>query len=160
MGREAQARCRLFLTGGGRCLIGPIVQAGRRARSDRLDGWDGSDAAAGAARSFPVSVNPRDPWFILGKSSFASREHGVPGSILDFAALGFVAVTINYRLSGEARFPAALEDCKNAVRWLRAYAKNYNLDPDFIGAYGNSASGGNEEDAVGQLFTVLDGAPR
>ena len=80
-------------------------------------------------------------WIEGDKSSFASREHGVPGNIVDFAALGFVAVTINYRLSGEAPFPAALEDCKNAVRWLRAHARDYNLDPDHIGAYGNSAGG-------------------
>src|SRR5262249_32121002 len=80
-------------------------------------------------------------WLEGDKSSFASREHGVPGNIVDFAALGFVAVTINYRLSGEAPFPAALEDCKNAVRWMRAHAREYNIDPDHIGAYGNSAGG-------------------
>jgi acetyl esterase/lipase len=80
-------------------------------------------------------------WVEGDKSSFASREHGVPGNIVDFAALGFVAVTINYRLSGEAPFPAALEDCKNAVRWLRAHARDYHLDPDHIGAFGNSAGG-------------------
>jgi acetyl esterase/lipase len=80
-------------------------------------------------------------WREGDKSSFASREHGVPGNIVDFAAIGFVAVTINYRLSGEAPFPAALEDCKNAVRWLRAHAKDYDLDRDHIGAYGNSAGG-------------------
>ena len=80
-------------------------------------------------------------WIEGDKSSFASREHGVPGNIVDFAALGFVAVTINYRLAGEAPFPAALEDCKCAVRWLRAHAKEYQLDPHKIGAFGNSAGG-------------------
>jgi len=80
-------------------------------------------------------------WVEGDKSSFASRKAGVPGNIEDFAELGFVAATINYRLSGEAPFPAALEDCKCAVRWLRAHAKEYNLDPDHIGAYGNSAGG-------------------
>ena len=80
-------------------------------------------------------------WLEGDKSSFASREHGVPGNIVNFAALGFVAVTINYRLSSEAPFPAALEDCKTAVRWLRAHANDYHLDRDHIGAYGNSAGG-------------------
>jgi acetyl esterase/lipase len=80
-------------------------------------------------------------WLEGDKSSFASKKHGVPGNIEEFAELGFVAVTINYRLSGEAPFPAALEDCKCAVRWLRAHAKDYNVDPDHIGAYGNSAGG-------------------
>jgi acetyl esterase/lipase len=80
-------------------------------------------------------------WLQGDKSSFASKKHGVPGNIEEFAELGFVAVTINYRLSEEAPFPAALEDCKCAVRWLRAHAKEYNVDPARIGAYGNSAGG-------------------
>jgi acetyl esterase/lipase len=80
-------------------------------------------------------------WLEGDKSSFTLRKYGTPGNIEDFAALGFVAVTINYRLSGEAPFPAALEDCQCAVRWLRAHARDYNLDPKHIGAYGNSAGG-------------------
>jgi acetyl esterase/lipase len=80
-------------------------------------------------------------WLEGDKSSFASREHGVPGNIEEFAELGFVALTINYRLSPEAPFPAALEDCKCAVRWLRAHADEFNVDPNRIGAYGNSAGG-------------------
>jgi acetyl esterase/lipase len=80
-------------------------------------------------------------WLEGDKSSFTSLEYWAPGNIIDFAKLGFVAATINYRLSGEAPFPAALEDCKCAVRWLRAHAKNYTIDADRIGAYGNSAGG-------------------
>jgi acetyl esterase/lipase len=80
-------------------------------------------------------------WLEGDRSSFASKRHGVPGNIEEFAVLGFVAVTINYRLSGEAPYPAALEDCRAAVRWLRAHAKEYHLDPAHIGAYGNSAGG-------------------
>ena len=57
-------------------------------------------------------------WIEGDKSSFASREHGVPGNIVDFAALGFVSATMNYRLAGEVPYPAALEDCQCAVRWL------------------------------------------
>jgi acetyl esterase/lipase len=80
-------------------------------------------------------------WLEGDKSSFASREHGVPGNIVDFAALGFVAATINYRLSAEAPYPAALEDCQGAIRWLRAHAGEYHIDPNHIGVYGNSAGG-------------------
>jgi dipeptidyl aminopeptidase/acylaminoacyl peptidase len=80
-------------------------------------------------------------WLEGDKSSFATRKHGAPGNIEHFADLGFVAVTINYRLSGESPFPAALEDCKCAVSWLRGHAKDYNIDPKHIGAYGNSAGG-------------------
>ena len=80
-------------------------------------------------------------WLEGDKSSFVFSDRTSPANIVDFARLGFVAVTINYRLSGEAPFPAALEDCKCAVRWLRAHAKEYNLDGEHIGAYGNSAGG-------------------
>ncbi|MBI2823315.1 MAG: alpha/beta hydrolase [Planctomycetia bacterium] len=80
-------------------------------------------------------------WLEGDKSSFASDQHGTPANIVEFARLGFVAATINYRLSGEAPFPAALDDCRCAVRWLRAHAREYHVDPSRIGAYGNSAGG-------------------
>lgn len=57
------------------------------------------------------------------------------------AANGYVAVTITYRLRDEAIFPAAIQDCKAAVRWLRANAKRLGVDPERIGATGLSAGG-------------------
>ena len=57
------------------------------------------------------------------------------------AARGFVTVSISYRLSGEAKFPAAIQDCKAAVRWLRANADKYRVDGDAIGVTGLSAGG-------------------
>ncbi|MEM7602240.1 MAG: alpha/beta hydrolase, partial [Verrucomicrobiota bacterium] len=57
------------------------------------------------------------------------------------AARGFVTATISYRLSGELPFPAQIEDCKAAVRWMRAHAEEYGIDADFIGATGLSAGG-------------------
>lgn len=57
------------------------------------------------------------------------------------AARGFVTVTISYRLSGERPFPAQIEDCKAAVRWLRANADQYGIDANLIGATGLSAGG-------------------
>ncbi|QGJ71350.1 Carboxylesterase NlhH [Planctomycetales bacterium 10988] len=54
---------------------------------------------------------------------------------------GFVVVTITYRLSGETGFPAQINDCKAAVRWLRANADKYGINPDQIGATGLSAGG-------------------
>ena len=57
------------------------------------------------------------------------------------AAHGYVAVTISYRLSGEAVFPAAIMDCKAAVRFLRAHAQTLGINPDKIGAIGSSAGG-------------------
>ena len=57
------------------------------------------------------------------------------------AARGYVAATISYRLSGESPFPAQIHDCKAAVRFLRANASAYGINPDKIGAIGLSAGG-------------------
>lgn len=54
---------------------------------------------------------------------------------------GYAIASINYRFSQHAVFPAQLEDCKAAIRWLRAHAKTYNLNPDQFAAYGGSAGG-------------------
>lgn len=54
---------------------------------------------------------------------------------------GYAVVDVEYRLSGEAIFPAQIQDCKAAVRWIRANAKQYNLDDDRIGVWGSSAGG-------------------
>jgi acetyl esterase/lipase len=55
---------------------------------------------------------------------------------------GYAVASVNYRLSGEAVFPAGLQDVKAAVRWLRAYAEEYRLDTARIAACGGS-SGAN-----------------
>ncbi|MEZ5388065.1 MAG: alpha/beta hydrolase fold domain-containing protein [Prosthecobacter sp.] len=54
---------------------------------------------------------------------------------------GYAVASINYRLSGHAVFPAQIEDCKAAIRWLRAHAKDYNLDTKRFGVWGSSAGG-------------------
>ncbi|MBI3945930.1 MAG: alpha/beta hydrolase [Armatimonadetes bacterium] len=57
------------------------------------------------------------------------------------AALGIVCASAEYRLSGEAFYPAAVEDAKCAVRWMRAHAKELKVDPERIGCGGGSAGG-------------------
>jgi acetyl esterase/lipase len=57
------------------------------------------------------------------------------------AAHGFFGASIEYRLSNVAKWPAQIADCKLAVRWLRANAAKYNVDPNRIGVWGDSAGG-------------------
>jgi acetyl esterase/lipase len=64
-----------------------------------------------------------------------------PSRISTLASHGFFGLSINYRLSGVAQFPAAIEDAKCAVRWLRANTEKYNVDPGRIGVWGGSAGG-------------------
>jgi acetyl esterase/lipase len=58
-----------------------------------------------------------------------------------FVAQGYAVAAINYRLSQHAIFPAQIEDCKAAVRWLRAHAAEYGVDPNHFAAIGSSAGG-------------------
>lgn len=58
-----------------------------------------------------------------------------------FLADGYAVASLNYRLSPVAIFPAQIEDCKAAVRWLRSNAATYKLDADRFGAWGTSAGG-------------------
>ncbi len=60
---------------------------------------------------------------------------------LALAALGFVAFSVNYRLTPATHFPAQADDVQRAVRWMRAHAADYRLDPARIGALGDSAGG-------------------
>jgi acetyl esterase/lipase len=60
---------------------------------------------------------------------------------LRFVERGYAVASVNYRLSSDAPFPAQIEDCKAAIRWLRAHARPYGYDPDRIGVWGSSAGG-------------------
>jgi acetyl esterase/lipase len=57
------------------------------------------------------------------------------------AERGFAAATVSYRLSPEARYPAAIHDVKSALRWVRAHAGAYGIDPGRIAVAGGSAGG-------------------
>lgn len=54
---------------------------------------------------------------------------------------GFVAASINYRLTPDAVFPAQIDDCRAAVRWLRRHSTEYGIDPTRVGVWGASAGG-------------------
>lgn len=56
-------------------------------------------------------------------------------------ASGYVAVAIAYRLAPDHKFPAQIEDCKSAVRWMRTHAAEYKIDPNQIAGWGYSAGG-------------------
>ena len=60
---------------------------------------------------------------------------------MEYLKSGYAGASIGYRLSQHAIFPAQIEDVKAAVRWLRANAKTYRLDPNRFAAWGSSAGG-------------------
>ncbi len=78
---------------------------------------------------------------IHGGGFRAGTRDGYNGLIRKLAQNGYVAMTITYRLAPKYKFPAAIYDCKAAVRWLRANASKYHVDPGRIGVTGGSAGG-------------------
>jgi acetyl esterase/lipase len=60
---------------------------------------------------------------------------------IKLAQLGYAAASIDYRLSQEATYPAAIEDARTAIQWLKDHAKTYNFDPERIALFGGSAGG-------------------
>ncbi|MEX2115065.1 MAG: alpha/beta hydrolase [Pirellulales bacterium] len=96
--------------------------------------------AAGAPCPLVVVIHGGG-WLEGDKSSFSTATVRTPGNIFDFAEQGLAAATMNYRLSGEAPYPVALEDCQRAIAWLRSNAERFHIDPTRVGVYGNSAGG-------------------
>jgi acetyl esterase/lipase len=70
---------------------------------------------------------------------------------------GFVVFSINYRLAhdGHNTWPAQLDDAQRAVRWIRAHAQQYNIDPDHVGAFGHS-SGAQMASMLGEILETRD----
>jgi acetyl esterase/lipase len=78
---------------------------------------------------------------IHGGGFRAGKRESYDGLCIRLAERGYVAATITYRLAPEHKFPAAVHDTKAAVRWLRANAATYKIDPNKIGVTGGSAGG-------------------
>jgi acetyl esterase/lipase len=78
---------------------------------------------------------------IHGGGFRAGTRDGYDGLIHKLAERGYVAVTVTYRLAPKYPFPAAIYDVKAGVRWLRANAGKYHIDPERIGVTGGSAGG-------------------
>lgn len=77
--------------------------------------------------------------WVHGGAWLAGSKENCPS--IRFLKEGYTAASINYRLSQHAIFPAQIEDCKAAIRFLRANAEKYNIDPNRIGVWGSSAGG-------------------
>jgi acetyl esterase/lipase len=81
-------------------------------------------------------------WIHGGAFRMGSKEGNSADSLaFDYLTQGYALASLNYRLSQHAIFPAQIEDCKAAVRWLRAHAAQYRLNPDCFLAWGPSAGG-------------------
>jgi len=82
--------------------------------------------------------NPVVVWIHGGGWQNGSKDRCPILYLLDH---GYVVASINYRLSGHAVFPAQMHDCKAAIRFLKAHAEKYHIDPNRVGVWGSSAGG-------------------
>lgn len=64
-----------------------------------------------------------------------------PCAVAPMVLRGYAVASVEYRFSQKAKFPAQIQDCQAAIRWLRAHAKEYNLDAEHVGVVGGSAGG-------------------
>lgn len=111
----------------------PNVDYGDGHIRQKLDVYLPADHTTGPAR--PVLV------FIHGGGWQNGDKSTTTAKMTQFTRLGFVGVTINYRLSGDATHPAQIHDCKAAIRWVKANAAALNADPERVGVWGTSAGG-------------------
>ncbi len=108
-------------------------------------------------------------WIHGGAWLAGDRASGL-GQLRPFVQSGdYAGVSVGYRLTDQASWPAQIYDCKAAIRWIRGNAKKYNLDPDHIGVWGSSAGGhlvamlgtsGGIESLEGKLGSFTDQSSR
>jgi acetyl esterase/lipase len=91
----------------------------------------------GASASAPV---PLVIWIHGGGWKSGSRTP-IPARVSALCSRGYAVASLDYRLTAAGLWPAQIQDCKGAVRWLRAQASTYGLDPNRFGAWGESAGG-------------------
>lgn len=86
-------------------------------------------------------------WICGGGFATMERSAYIPW-LTYFAKRGYIAASVEYRLSNSAHSPAQIEDVKKAIRFLRAHADEYGIDPDRV-AVGGESAGGNLASMVG-----------
>ena len=79
--------------------------------------------------------------WIHGGGWQSGSKAGCPFLRQGYLQKGYAVASLDYRLTGDAPFPAQIEDCKAAIRWLRAHAGEYGINPDAFGVGGSSAGG-------------------
>jgi acetyl esterase/lipase len=93
------------------------------------------------AQGFPLVIFIHGGAFLVGDSRHNPPFADFPGVLASLSARGYVVASVEYRLSGEAVFPAAIRDVKAAIRWLRSHASDYEIDPARAMSWGASAGG-------------------
>ena len=132
-----------------RLLLGLAVLLGGGSPADEITFEAGLEFAKPGGEALllnlaaPKNAKAKRPAILCihGGGFRAGKREGWDARCKLLAERGYVAATLTYRLAPKSPFPAAVEDCKAAVRWLRANAEKYAVDPERIGVIGDSAGG-------------------
>lgn len=90
---------------------------------------------------FPLVLYIHGGGWLAGNARRSVPFVDFPGVLASLSSRGYVVASIEYRLSGEAKFPAQVEDVKASIRWLRLHASNYDIDSSRFMTWGVSAGG-------------------
>lgn len=107
--------------------------------------------------AYPKEAKDKCPAVLMihGGGFRAGTRQGYDAFCIKLAQMGYVAATVEYRLAPAYQFPAAVHDCKAALRWLRANAEKYKIDTKRIATMGGSAGG-----HLAQFLGVTEGVPQ
>jgi acetyl esterase/lipase len=106
-----------------------------------LDLYYRATVSSRPAKSVPLVIYIHGGGWANGHSRQSGAFDDWPGVLASISAQGYVVASLNYRLSSEAPFPAALQDVKSAIRWLRLHATDYGIDKEKVVVWGGSAGG-------------------
>jgi acetyl esterase/lipase len=89
----------------------------------------------------PLVIYVHGGGWMGGTARNAAAYADFPAVLADLASRGYVVASLNYRLGGEAKAPAATQDVDAAIRWLKAHAAEYGIDKTRVAIWGGSAGG-------------------
>ena len=117
-----------------------------------------------------VAEKPRPLVVYIHGGGWKNGSKEDAGPLFGFLRDGvYAGASVNYRLTDQASWPAQIHDCKAAIRWLRAHAREHNIDPEKIAVFGISAGGhlvsmlgvtGGEQEMEGTLGAHTDQSSR
>jgi acetyl esterase/lipase len=111
----------------------------------RANGWEGKLDVYARRNPGATTAQPGPPTpvviYIHGGGWVQGTKEGSVLQALTFLSMGYSMVNVEYRLANVSLAPAAIEDCRCALRWVVAHAKDYNFDPNRIVVAGASAGG-------------------